>query len=158
MAQKKKRAGSGTGAVSMNMTPLIDIVFQLLIFFVLTSQFQQLEIETVTLPMSIAAMPKDPFQYRNVIINVVHPDNPEVIVMGQPVDYRVIDGDNELSKLLKDRKAGAIEGGEKLNVILRADEMTCYEVVASVMLAAGRAEIQGWWITTDIEEPEDLVD
>jgi biopolymer transport protein ExbD len=142
----------------MNMTPMIDIVFQLIIFFILTSQFQQLEIETVTLPMSIAATPKDPFQYRNVIINVVNPDNPEVIVMGRPVAYGVLEHDNELSSLLKARKATILETGEKLNVILRADEMICYEVVASVMLAAGRAEIQGWWITTDIEEPEDLVD
>jgi len=155
MARIKRR---GTGAVSMNMTPMIDIVFQLLIFFILTAQFQQLEIEQVVLPMSIAAEPKDPFQYRNVIINVVNPDNPEVIVMGQPVNYLVIDGDNELSSLLKARKATILETGEKLNVILRADEMICYEVVASVMLAAGRAEIQGWWITTDIEDPEDLLD
>ena len=155
---RTKRRGAGTGAVSMNMTPMIDIVFQLLIFFILTAQFQQLEIEQVVLPMSIAAEPKDPFQYRNVIINVVNPDNPEVIVMGQPVNYLVIDGDNELSSLLKARKATILETGEKLNVILRADEMICYEVVASVMLAAGRAEIQGWWITTDIEDPEDLLD
>ncbi len=155
---RTKRRGAGAGAVSMNMTPLIDIVFQLIIFFVLTAQFQQLEIEQVVLPMSIAAEPKDPFQYSNVIINVVNPDNPEVIVMGQPVNYLVIEGDNELSSLLKDRKARAIESGQELNVILRADEMICYEVVASVMLAAGRAEIQGWWITTDIEEPEDLLD
>jgi len=155
MARKKH---VGTGTVSMNMTPMIDIVFQLLIFFVLTTQFQQLEIEQVILPMSIAAEPKDPFKYRNVIINVVNPDYPEVIVMGQRMDYRVLDVDNELSAYLKERKAGTIEGGEKLNVILRADEMICYEVVASVMLAAGRAEIEGWWITTDIEEPEDLVD
>ena len=155
---RTKRRGAGTGTVSMNMTPMIDIVFQLLIFFILTAQFQQLEIEQVTLPMSIAAEPKDPFQYRNVIINVVNPDNPEVIVMGQPVNYLVIDGDNELSSLLKARKATILETGEKLNVILRADEMICYEVVASVMLAAGRAEIQGWWITTDIEDPEDLLD
>ena len=155
---RTKRRGAGTGAVSMNMTPMIDIVFQLLIFFILTAQFQQLEIEQVVLPMSLAAEPKDPFQYRNVIINVVNPDNPEVIVMGEPVNYLVIDGDNELSSLLKARKATILETGEKLNVILRADEMICYEVVASVMLAAGRAEIQGWWITTDIEDPEDLLD
>jgi len=155
---RKKHVGSGAGAVSMNMTPLIDIVFQLLIFFVLTTQFQQLEIEQVVLPMSIVAEPIDPFEYRNVIINIVNPDNPEVIVMGQPVNWLVIEGDNELSTLLKERKASTVEGGEKLNVILRADEMICYEVVASVMLAAGRAEIEGWWITTDIEDPEDLVD
>ena len=155
---RTKRRGAGTGTVSMNMTPMIDIVFQLLIFFILTAQFQQLEIEQVVLPMSLAAEPKDPFQYRNVIINVVNPDNPEVIVMGEPVGYLVIDGDNELSSLLKARKATILETGEKLNVILRADEMICYEVVASVMLAAGRAEIQGWWITTDIEDPEDLLD
>ncbi|KPK48910.1 MAG: hypothetical protein AMK72_05785 [Planctomycetes bacterium SM23_25] len=153
---QKRRQGAGTGAVSMNMTPMIDIVFQLIIFFLLTSQFQQLEIEQVVLPMSIAATVKDPFEYHNVVINVVNPDNPEVVVMGRPVNYLVIDGDNELSALLKNRKASVQETGGKLNVILRADEMTPYEVVASVMLAAGRAEIQGWWITTDIEEVEDL--
>jgi len=49
---RKKHRGSDTGSVSMNMTPMIDIVFQLIIFFLLTSQFQQLEIEDVTLPMS----------------------------------------------------------------------------------------------------------
>ena len=154
MAHVKKKAGN-TGAVSMNMTPMIDIVFQLIIFFLVTSQFQQLEIEQVTLPMSIAATPKDPFQFRNVVINIVNPDNPEVIVLGRTMDYRVIDGDNELSAYLKDRKLSVIEGGEKLNVILRADAMVPYEAVASVMLAAGRAEIQGWWITTEMEKDED---
>ncbi|HUU10236.1 MAG TPA: biopolymer transporter ExbD [Phycisphaerae bacterium] len=154
MAHVKKKSAN-TGAVSMNMTPMIDIVFQLIIFFLLTSQFQQLEIEQVTLPMSIAAMPKDPFQFRNVVINIVNPDNPEVIVLGRTMDYRVIEGDNELSAYLKDRKLSVIEGGEKLNVILRADAMVPYEAVASVMLAAGRAEIQGWWITTEMEKDED---
>lgn len=151
MARSKRR---GTGDVSMNMTAMIDIVFNLLIFFILTAQFQRLEIEHVTLPVSLAAVKKDPFEFRNVVINVVNPDNPEVVVFGETKDYRVIDGDNELSALLKDRKAKLLEG-ETLNVILRADEMICYEVVASIMLAAGRAEIEGWWITTRIEKDKD---
>ena len=151
MAREKRR---GTGAVSMNMTPMIDIVFNLLIFFILTAQFQRLDIEHVTLPLSVASTPKDPFEFRNVVINVVNPDNPEVVVFGNAVGYGVIDGDNELSALLKDRKANLLEG-ETLNVILRADEMICYEVVASVMLAAGRAEIEGWWITTRIEKDKE---
>ena len=154
MPRHKKHASSGD--VSFNMTPMIDIVFNLIIFFILTSQFSQLEIEQVNLPMSMASTVKDTGEYRNVVINLVDPDDPKCVVFGQQVDYLVREGDNELSALLKSRKT--TDGEEKpLNVILRADALIPYEAVASVMLAAGRAQIEGWWITTEVAEREDIL-
>lgn len=156
MARKKKRESAGAGAVSFNMTPMIDIVFNLLIFFILTSQFTQLEIEQVNLPVSFAAKPKQISEYRNVVINLVDPDAPKCVVLGQQVDYLVREDDNELSAMLKDFKESLGEG-EPLNVILRADEMIPYEAVASVMLGVARARIEGWWITTEIREQEEIL-
>jgi len=139
--------GQGGGDVSFNMTPLIDIVFNLIIFFMLVSQFQQLEIEDVTLPVAYTATSKDYTQHRNVVINIVNPDNPEIIVMGKP--KTII----ELTEYLKAHREGASEK-EELNVILRADAMIPYEDIARVMLAAGQAQIPGWWMTTEIGEKE----
>ena len=152
---RRRSKSSGSGAVSFNMTPMIDIVFNLIIFFILTSQFTQLEIEQVNLPVSMAAKPKDVGEYRNVVINLVDPDDPKCVIFGQQVDYLVREGDNELSAMLKEFKASS--KGKPLNVILRADEMIPYEAVASVMLAAGRAQIEGWWITTEVAEQEEVL-
>lgn len=153
MARKKRYTGTGTGAVGFNMTPMIDLVFNLIIFFILTSQFTRLETEDVVLPKSITAVNKDTTTFRNVVINIVNPDNPTVIVFGQKVDHQIRGVENELTQLLKGRKA-SLAADETMNVILRADAEVPYEDVARVMLAAGAAQIQGWWITTEIEKKD----
>ncbi|MCX5685098.1 MAG: biopolymer transporter ExbD [Planctomycetota bacterium] len=139
---------SGAGAISFNFTPMIDIVFNLLIFFVLTAQFAILEVEDVVLPPSLTAEPKDYTSYRNVVVNVVRPENPAIVVMGRTFNYM------ELTEHLKMLKQSALADGMQMNVILRADRKIPYEDVARVMLAAGGAEIQGWWIETDISDTE----
>jgi biopolymer transport protein ExbD len=154
MPKVNKEAGKGAGAVTFNMTPMIDIVFNLIIFFILTSQFVQMEIEVVTLPISRTSMPKDVTDFRNVVINIKNPDNPQVIVSGQVLDHHVREGPNELTEFLKSRK-GESDDDRPMNVILRADADICYEEVARVMLAAGAAKIEGWWITTEIEKQEE---
>jgi biopolymer transport protein ExbD len=140
---------SGVGVVSVNMTPMIDMVFNLLIFFILTAQFAKLEIEEVVLPPSTSALFKDYTQFRNVVINVVNPDNPHLVLFGETVTL------DELTDRLIDRKRG-VGPGETMNVILRADAEVPYEEVARAMLATGRAQIQGWWITTEIVDPDKL--
>jgi len=142
------RKTSSTGAISFNFTPMIDIVFNLLIFFVLTAQFITLEVEDVILPPSLTAEPKDYTSFRNVVVNVCHPDQPAIVVMGRTFNYF------ELTDHLKMLRAAAQADGVQMNVILRADQMVPYEDVARAMLAAGGAEIQGWWIETDISQVE----
>lgn len=139
---------SGAGAVSFNFTPMIDVIFNLLIFFVLTAQFMTLEVEDVMLPASLTAEPKDYTQFRNVVINVVNPDKPAMVVMGREFSLR------ELTEHLKMLNQSAQAEHQKMNVILRADRRICYEEVARAMLATGAAEIEGWWIQTDISKTE----
>ena len=136
----------GRGDVGFNMTPMIDIIFNLIIFFMLVSQFQQLEIEDVVLPPAEAAKVMDYSQYRNVVINIVNPDSPQVIVMGRT--YTMPELTDHLKMLHESAE------GRQMNVILRADADVPYEDVARVMLAAGKARIQGWWITTEIEKKD----
>jgi biopolymer transport protein ExbD len=143
----KIRKPTSTGVVSLNMTPMIDMVFNLLIFFILTSQFAQLETEEVVLPPSTTATTKDYTEFRNVVINIVNKDGAgEIIVFRRPFTPP------ELTEHLKQLKESA--EGRQMNVILRADADVPYEDVARVMLAAGAAEIQGWWITTEIEKKD----
>ncbi len=137
---------SGSGDVSINFTNMIDIIFNLLIFFVLTAQFQTLEIEDVNLPISATAEAKDYTESQNVVVNIVHPEAPVVVVGGQEIS------DADLTSYLIERHNKAKSLNENLNVILRADEGVAYGDVARVMLAAGRAEIPGWWIEADISD------
>ncbi|MGB2966204.1 MAG: biopolymer transporter ExbD [Phycisphaerae bacterium] len=142
----------GGGEVGFNMTPMIDIIFNLLIFFMLISQFEQLKIEPVTLPVARAAESKDPREYVNVVINIVKDPSSSyggiVKIMGDVVSSDISRGieNSELAQLLIRKKE--TKGKRELNVILRADEDIAYEDVARVMLCAGRAGIEGWWITT----------
>jgi biopolymer transport protein ExbD len=145
--------GKGTGAVRFNMTPLIDIVFTLIIFFVLISNFSQLEKENVELPVAEQAAAKDIRQYSNVVINIINPDDPKVKILGNTFEP-IVAGPLEsfLTGMVQQRDRDA---EKPLNVILRADARIPYDAVAAVMLAAGKAKIEGWWITTEIYEAED---
>ncbi len=154
------KKAQGTGAVRFNMTPLIDIVFLLIIFFMLVSQFTKLELEQVELPVAKTATPIDYGRFRNVVINIKNPDDPEVWIMGKPIDSSISAGipNSELTQYLQSfvSESGEAAGERKLNVILRADAMIPYEDIARVMLCAGAAKIEGWWITTDIPDEDEL--
>ena len=80
------------------------------------------------------------------MVNIKHPDAPVVVVMGKEIS------DADLTAYLIERHEKAKALGENLNVILRADADVAYADVARVMLAAGRAEIPGWWIEADMSE------
>ena len=142
----KLKKSESTGLVTINMTPMIDMVFNLLIFFILTAQFIKLEIEDVVLPISTTAEFKDYTQYKNIVINIVNPDNPQIVVFGQ------VRTPLELTAQLKEFRGDT--SSESTNVILRADADIPYEDVARVMLATGAAEIRGWWITAEREKTE----
>jgi len=137
---------TGSGEVGFNMPPAISVIFLLLMNFVLTAQFSALTIEEVTLPVSYTAEPKEYEDTQSIFINIVHPESP--VVMVDHNEY----SDADLTNMLIDRSRSAKALGENLLVILRADEGVAYADIARVMLAAGRAEIPGWWIETDVSD------
>ncbi len=102
----------------MNMTPMIDIVFLLLIFFMTVSQISEVNKEKLELPKHEGTEDQQP---TTVIVNV--DQDGRIIVSGK--DY----SPGELSALIGDELAS--KGGEpsRVTVMLRADRRgTCRTV------------------------------
>ena len=73
--------------VDMDMTPMIDIVFLLIIFFMLVTELSKLDIEEVVLPIADTARVEEPqAESRQITLNVALADGegkPKMIISGQ---------------------------------------------------------------------------
>jgi biopolymer transport protein ExbD len=72
--------------VACNLIPMIDIMFLLLLFFMLSADMTQRDTEDITLPVANMAQP-DPKQkdYKTITANLVgEGDNWYVVIMSQP--------------------------------------------------------------------------
>jgi biopolymer transport protein ExbD len=77
------KRGEVTEDVGFSMTPMIDIVFQLILFFMLATDFSQKDLEAVILPDAVKAVEdKNPPKDR-MTINVCHMSERE---LGAPCD------------------------------------------------------------------------
>lgn len=120
-----------------DLTPMIDCVFQLLIFFLVVARFAEEERELeVVLPQASQAVP------------VV--GRPEVLYVSVSSDGRYFVGGrfvslDHLHKILK--QAGASNPGKQA-VVIRADERCQWRHVVAVMDACQIARIQEYRVTT----------
>jgi biopolymer transport protein ExbD len=116
----------------MNMTPMIDVVFQLIIFFVTTVDLQSKAIDTklrlAMAPHGPAVEKKDP---REIVVDV----NPD----GRISIARVYMSPAVLKSIL--RKAVA-EYGQTIPIIIRGDAKAKHEDIKGVMDACASA---GLW-------------
>jgi len=140
-ATAKKMADSGAG--DLDMTPMIDVVFLLLIFFMVVTDLNQKELADLVLPLAYMATPdKDNDPDDRVILNV---DKYGQIQYGGKVVNL-----NELGAILRRRKEAYefkmrqedksgledLPGGgkaSKLYVLLRADRDTPWQHVQWLM-------------------------
>ena len=146
----RKRTGSGD--VSFNMTPMIDCTFQLIIFFILTSQMASESLTKLDLPRPLRsqAIPSEQIDSPGkVIVNVLSAvgegtdENPALI--GKASRYqigglKIERGDVEtLYQSLAKLKQSS--GAKEFCVEIRADHRVNFSEVQPVMLAAARAQI-----------------
>jgi len=122
-------AKRSTEEVGVNMTPMIDIVFQLIIFFVVTVDLdRQVFNEAITLALSRngpAIEKRDP---RTVTI--------EVDRQGRlSIAHRVV-SEARLTQLLVFARN---QGGQDTPVQIRGDAQTRHESIRSAMQASGKA-------------------
>lgn len=122
--------GSGEDELELNIIPLVDVMLVLLMFFVLTTTFEQHTRLRVSLPES-AGEP------------VADADDPLVIAIDREGRYYV--GENEVLNpgldTLKDAitaVAGDAEGASERRVLLRADARTEHQHVVTAMDALGQ--------------------
>lgn len=159
-----------TQNVEMDMTPMIDCVFLLMIFFVLVIDLSQKGLEDLVLPRAEFQEPDDKPGENRPIINVLQ--NGSVIYNQQVVydpdvhktDYRPI------KQLLLDiRTAGLINKTLKLAtekignrdvqliddpILIRADKWTEWHYVGEIMKQCSQPEIAFWKVELAMSEQD----
>ncbi|MEE9391140.1 MAG: biopolymer transporter ExbD [Planctomycetota bacterium] len=75
MAKKKirDRGEAPDEEIEMNMTPMIDIVFQMILFFIIITDYTQKDIALLTLPWSTAGQDDEGDDPTRIIINITAP-------------------------------------------------------------------------------------
>lgn len=116
---KHKRATS----VSMNITPMIDIVFLLIIFFITVSQLSEAKDEPVELPQIKGAEEQKP---STITINI--DQNGEVKVMGET---RTVP---ELLNLVANELEAKGNQPSLLTIVIRQDKRGSCETINQVMV------------------------
>jgi biopolymer transport protein ExbD len=123
-------------APGLDLTPVIDIVFMLLIFFLVATTFQQTERELrIALPRTAPAGPITN-ALREIVLNVRADGT--LVALGKPI------GDQELSAMLT--AAVARNPGQKVNV--RGDRAAPYEAVARALALCKAAGIDQPFLET----------
>lgn len=136
MAVRIPNKGNALGGLSM--TPLIDCVFLLLIFFLVASRFSEEERELdVVLPQASEAKPLIA-QPKELFVNVTA--SGQYYIAGQFLDERGLE-----SAL---RQAWANNPGRQ-QVVIRADKESKTKHIATVMDLCNKANIRSYTLATE---------
>ena len=124
-----QRRGSGT--VGINMTPMIDVVFQLIIFFLVSSHLAKQEAQLpLPLPVADSSAAQDPMPARHVVVNVLNDGT--LLLAGRRTDAAEIES----------RLAALEADTPDLEVKIRADRRVPYGRVEPLMMACYRAGLR----------------
>lgn len=137
----KFRRGAQHNELAINITPLIDVVFLLLIFFMVTTSFNRENWMQVNLPQANAQTPEAP----TARIDVVVDRDGNYLVNGAPL------ANNRITTLIAALERAA-DGDNSLLVVLTADENARHQAVVTAMESIGAAGFASLQIATrDIE-------
>jgi biopolymer transport protein ExbD len=124
-------------ASHVNVTPLIDVIMCLIIFFLLCGQFAKEEAKRVTLP--VAELGQEIDKQGQLTINLVAKEEgaggeaaPEVFAGSRAVPME------RLAVLLRDEQGRNPE----LKVMIRADQGLAYSYISPILVACAQANIK----------------
>lgn len=107
--------------IAIDLTPVIDMVFNLLIFFLVATSFHQLEREMkIALPQAASAGPISAM-LKEIVVNV--DADGQMIVSGRPI------GAEELRTIIRE----AVAANSEQKVTVRGDRTTAYANVVAVL-------------------------
>lgn len=124
----RKKAGQG-----INLTPLIDVVFLLLIFFMLTSHFMRDETIPLDLPIATTSTPLE-----GELLQVVLDNRGQILLKGDVVAPNLLEV--RLQQELRNRANKRLQ--------IRGDKAALLEAVITVLDAARHAGAEGVDIIT----------
>ena len=131
------KINKGSALASLSLTPLIDVVFLLLIFFLVATRFEEEERELdVLLPEASEAQPLTS-KPREMFVNI--DDKGRYFVTGKIVT---------LDQLYPILKAAWVNNPGRASVVIRADKRCRWEFVVAVMNACNKANIRDYRVTT----------
>ena len=131
-----------TTGVGFNMTPMIDVVFQLIIFFLLSSHLARQETQLpLSLPTAASGQAAPADEMPRLTVNVLA--NGTLLVGGRAIEPA------DLAALLLDRKN---EHGNALEVRIRSDRSVPYHFVEPILLACTQAGL--WKISFAVLTPD----
>lgn len=128
----------------MNMTPMIDIVFQLIIFFMIVIDMSQKDLEDLVLPMSMMAMEDEPEEGR-LYVNINR--------KGEYIMTRAKLSINDLEQQLKlrvdlprpdNKPVRDAMGLAERPILIRADQVTEFKHIQKVMYLCGKEGLKIW--------------
>ena len=132
------------GEVDFNMTPMIDVVFLLIIFFLVSSHLAKQESQMpLPLPQAISGSQAVNDEKPRVVVNVR--GDGQIILAGRqiPVEQLQQRLQNELS-----------HSNQDLEIRIRGDRNVPYQFVEPILLAAARSGI--WNVKIAVYRPEDV--
>ncbi len=163
MARSKGRAEFEE--VEMDMTPMIDCVFQLIIFFFLIIDLQNQELELLKLPKARFAVPDQPPEGVRPILNVKQ-DGDVIYRKRKVYDHTKETDFGKLKEQLKYFADSLMkkEYDKTLKkdlpddpLLIRADMWTEMHFVAKIMQTCGDKDVLIWKVELAVGEPEERV-
>ena len=149
--------------MELNMTSMIDVVFLLIIFFMVITDMTQQDLEDLQLPMALHAVPDkpDPKKYRPVvnidIAGEIKIKRETYFDPEDPDDYKKLrEHLADVSRRMeRDDKNPKLPGDA---LLIRADESSPFKHVQKVMEQCGYKGIQIWKLQLAVSTPEENKD
>lgn len=127
-------------STSLNIAPLIDVIFLLLIFFMLSSHFVTQPGIKITLPVAVSAE--------------LHVEEDMIVYITENSALYLNGAETSLEKLPEALRASVSDLEEK-TAIIKADKKINLELAVKVMDILKQAEVKGVVISTDITDIEE---
>ena len=160
------------GDISFNYIPLIDVTFNLIIFFVLTSEISTSSRAKVIVPMPIQSQvqPREGLPGKSVIISVVSDNKDELGIASSALRYEIEGqqiplGEPAMLLLAIQKQKAFIEKNPSVNIRgkdnefyaeIRADKRVSFGYVRPVMEAVTKAGIFKMGITAKQDLKENM--
>ncbi|HEY3216622.1 MAG TPA: biopolymer transporter ExbD [Candidatus Eisenbacteria bacterium] len=151
MLKKKRRIG-----ISIDMTPMVDVAFLLLIFFMTTTQFKPPEKDKITLPESNSEAKSPESDIITIAVTAPRPEYnnlPHVRVIwrqgGQEVSREVLPDavKTEMGQVLTNARSA----NPAARMIVKMDKDAPYGVMADMMSALQQANAPRFNVQTELE-------
>jgi biopolymer transport protein ExbD len=135
----------------MDMTPMIDMVFQLIAFFMMLINFSQNETnKRIELPLSALAIPVEDTEDLNYI--TLHVDDKQETIVMSAEEYTLASLEGALAKRKSELERD--HDVSKTRVILRADRKAATGLVQQVIEVCQKVKFENFKLRAQYDKPD----